>query len=153
MRVLVLIGATFAAGLLAGAMFWPDQRPARLPARDGGAGERDLWAWDRGNRGEPGRPRPHASEVAPADPGRRANASVRELTRDAEASLAQAGGAGALTPLDALIRAVIAALAGWGPAGATGVFRLARGQIANMNAGTIVYQLEFTLPDHVRITT
>jgi len=95
MRVLVLIGATFAAGLLAGAMFWPDQRPARLPARDGGAGERDPWAWDRGNRGEPGRPRPHASEVAPADPGRRANASVRELTRDAEASLAQAGGAGA----------------------------------------------------------
>lgn len=61
-------------------------------------------------------------------------------------------GARALAPLDALIGAVIEALAGWGPAAASGVLRLARGQLVAINAGTIVYQIDFTLTDHLRIT-
>lgn len=63
----------------------------------------------------------------------------------------EASGGRALSPLDALIDAVIAALAGWGPEAAGGVLRLARGQLVAINAGTIVYQIDFTLTDHLRI--
>lgn len=57
----------------------------------------------------------------------------------------------ALPDLDALIRKVIAAIAGWGPEDAIGVFRLARGQLVSMSAGTMLYQLDFALTDQLRI--
>ena len=60
-------------------------------------------------------------------------------------------GAKALPPLDQLIMEVISAIAGWGPDSAIGVFRLVRGSILSMSAGTIVYQLDFSLSDQLRI--
>lgn len=57
----------------------------------------------------------------------------------------------ALPELDALIASVIAALAGWAPGDETGVFTLTRGQLVNMQAGTIVYQLDFAINDQLRI--
>ncbi|PKP85851.1 MAG: hypothetical protein CVT80_00295 [Alphaproteobacteria bacterium HGW-Alphaproteobacteria-2] len=61
-------------------------------------------------------------------------------------------GGRALAGLEALIDTVIAALAGWAPAQATGVLRLSRGQLVAISAGTIVYQIDLTLTDHLRIT-
>lgn len=57
----------------------------------------------------------------------------------------------ALPELDALVGAVLSAVAGYGPADATGVFRLVRGALVSMSAGTIVYQIEFSLSDQLRI--
>lgn len=56
-----------------------------------------------------------------------------------------------LPDLDALIRKVIDVIAGWGPDDAIGVFRLARGQLVTMSAGTMLYQLDFALTDQLRI--
>lgn len=60
-------------------------------------------------------------------------------------------GGAQLPDLTGLIDAVIAALAGWDPPGAIGVFRLSRGQLVTMAAGTLVYQLDFALADQLRI--
>ncbi len=60
-------------------------------------------------------------------------------------------GAATLPELNLLIRDVINAVAGWGPAEAVGVFRLARGHLVTMSAGTIVYQIEFSISDQLRI--
>lgn len=57
----------------------------------------------------------------------------------------------ALDPVNTLVRAIIAALAGWAPNDETGVFRLLRGNLISMSAGTIVYQLDFTITDQLRI--
>lgn len=62
-------------------------------------------------------------------------------------------GAGSLGDLEALIGAVIAALAGWRTAGASGVFRLVRGSIVTMTGGALVYQLDFAITDQLRIAT
>ncbi len=62
-------------------------------------------------------------------------------------------GSGALAPLDQVIRAVIDAIAGWGPDSAVGAFSLRRGAVISMAAGTIVYQLEFSISDQLRIAT
>lgn len=60
-------------------------------------------------------------------------------------------GEDAIDPLDTLIEETVTALAGWGPAGAVGVFRLVRGALVSMAAGTVVYQLDFAISDQVRI--
>lgn len=57
----------------------------------------------------------------------------------------------ALPELDALVAKVVAAVAGYAPADAVGSFRLLRGALVSMSAGTIVYQLEFSLSDQLRI--
>jgi hypothetical protein len=62
-------------------------------------------------------------------------------------------GSASLAPLDQVIHAVIDALAGWGPENAVGVFALRRGAVISMAAGTIVYQLEFSISDQLRIAT
>jgi hypothetical protein len=54
--------------------------------------------------------------------------------------------------LETLKLAVISALAGWAPDTAVGVFRLLRGQMVSMEAGTLVYQIDFALMDQLRIT-
>ena len=46
---------------------------------------------------------------------------------------------------------MIAALAGWGPDSAPGVFELSRGDLVSMKAGALIYQLDFTLNDQLRI--
>ena len=52
-----------------------------------------------------------------------------------------------------LIMAVIAAVAGWGPDGAVGVFRLQRGTVVSLARGTLVYELDFAISDQLRIAT
>ncbi|MFN3834635.1 MAG: hypothetical protein ACK4NO_01905 [Glycocaulis sp.] len=56
-----------------------------------------------------------------------------------------------LPDLDALIRKVITSVVGWGPDDAIGVFRLTRGQLVSMSAGTLLYQLDFAITDQLRI--
>lgn len=57
----------------------------------------------------------------------------------------------ALVELDPLIEAVIDLLAGWAPDEAFGVFTLARGELVSIEAGTIIYQLDFAIDDQLRI--
>lgn len=59
----------------------------------------------------------------------------------------------ALEAVDALIESTIAALAGWAPNDELGVFQLERGSVMNMSAGALVYQLEFSIADQLRITS
>lgn len=59
----------------------------------------------------------------------------------------------ALPDIDTLSRKVIDAIAGWGPGDAIGVFRLARGALVSMSAGTVLYQIDFALTDQLRIPT
>ncbi|HEX8485700.1 phage tail terminator protein [Sphingomonas sp.] len=66
-------------------------------------------------------------------------------------NLGDATGEKALVDLDLLIEAVIQALAGWGPDDAFGVFALARGELFSIAAGTITYQLDFSIEDQLRI--
>tara|TARA_R110002094_G_scaffold160396_6_gene145794 strand:- start:2824 stop:3255 length:432 start_codon:yes stop_codon:yes gene_type:complete len=57
----------------------------------------------------------------------------------------------ALIELKPLIDAVVNAIAGWGPEDAMGVFRLVRGSLVTMAAGTMVYQIDFSISDQLRI--
>jgi hypothetical protein len=65
----------------------------------------------------------------------------------------QGTGARALDLFDAIRTEVIHALCGWAPEGLTGVFRLVRGQVVNMAAGTLIYQIDFAIGDQLRIET
>lgn len=60
-------------------------------------------------------------------------------------------GARALEAVDVLIRDIVAALLGWGPDDAIGVFRLVRSGLVSMSAGTLVYQIDFAISDQLRI--
>lgn len=51
-----------------------------------------------------------------------------------------------------LVRDVIAAVCGWGPDDAPGIFVLGTGELVGVQAGTLIYQLDFTLDDQLRIT-
>lgn len=72
-----------------------------------------------------------------------------------------ATGTRSLPGLDALIWSVVFALAGWAPdsysdedvAGIdpTGVFELRRGRTLSLSAGTVFYQLDFAIAQHVRV--
>lgn len=57
----------------------------------------------------------------------------------------------ALGTIEDLINAVIAALAGWRPADAPGVLRLVQGRMINVNAGVLVYHLDFAAANQLRI--
>ncbi|WP_121064729.1 phage tail terminator protein [Chachezhania antarctica] len=54
---------------------------------------------------------------------------------------------------EALIRAVIEAVAGWEPADEIGSFRLVRGNLVSLRAGALIYQLDFSITDQLRIPT
>ncbi len=56
-----------------------------------------------------------------------------------------------LADLRGLITEVLEAVAGWAPNDETGVFLLARGSLVSMLAGTLVYQIDFTITDQLRI--
>lgn len=53
-----------------------------------------------------------------------------------------------ITPL---VRAVIEGVCGWGPDDAPGVFTLGSGELVGVQASTLIYQLDFTLDDQLRI--
>jgi hypothetical protein len=59
----------------------------------------------------------------------------------------------ALERLGPLIMEVITALAGWAPGAELGVFRLARDRMATMNKGRLIYQIDMSITDQLRITT
>lgn len=58
---------------------------------------------------------------------------------------------GDLPDIDALLRAVIGGIAGWGPEEAVGVFRLLRGGLVHAGPGVLVYQIDFAIADQLRI--
>lgn len=57
----------------------------------------------------------------------------------------------ALDEITPLIRAVIAAVVGWGPEDAPGVYALTRGELVGSQSGALIFQLDFTLSDQLRI--
>jgi len=59
----------------------------------------------------------------------------------------------ALARIRPLIGEVIAAIAGWAPGDELGVFQLSRGALVSMAKGTLVYQLDFSINDQLRIPT
>lgn len=62
-----------------------------------------------------------------------------------------ATGAAALVQLDPLITATIEAICGWGPDDMPGVYRLVKGELVGLQAGTLTYQLDFAIEDQLRI--
>jgi hypothetical protein len=57
----------------------------------------------------------------------------------------------ALADLRGIIMSIVAAIAGWAPDDQTGVFRLTRGSLLNATKGTVVYQIDFSISDQLRI--
>ena len=57
----------------------------------------------------------------------------------------------AVADVEMLIDEITQAVAGWEPEGAMAPFRLLRGQLVTMNKGTLVYQLDFAIPNQLRI--
>lgn len=55
--------------------------------------------------------------------------------------------------LDADIKETVEALGGWGPESAIGVFSLRRGQLIDARNALIIYQLTFSIPTQLRIST
>jgi hypothetical protein len=66
-------------------------------------------------------------------------------------ALGDAGAKRALPTIDALKDAVIGAVAGWAPDSAVGVFSATRGRLVSVTKGLVIYQLDFTLVDQLRI--
>ncbi len=66
---------------------------------------------------------------------------------------ADAAGARVLDDIDGFLHRIIAAVAGWGPSDEVGVFVLARGQLVGTPPGAVVYQLDFTITDQLRIAS
>ncbi len=59
----------------------------------------------------------------------------------------------ALARMRPLIMEVITALAGWAPGDELGVFQLARARIVSMSEGNLIYQIELSIADQLRIPT
>lgn len=60
--------------------------------------------------------------------------------------------ANAIDQVDPLVTATIAAVAGWGPDDAPGVFVLGRAELVGAKDGLLIFQIEFNLMDQLRIT-
>ena len=61
-----------------------------------------------------------------------------------------AAGKRGLDQAEDIIAAILSALAGWAPPNASGVFALTRGAVIRMEATTMVYLLEFSIPLQLR---
>lgn len=61
-------------------------------------------------------------------------------------------GAKALDEITPLIRSVVNAVCGWGPDDAPGVFALSGGELVGSQQGALIFQLDFSLLDQLRIT-
>ncbi len=66
-------------------------------------------------------------------------------------NLGDATGSKAGAEMETLIEDVIGAIAGWSPDEAVGVYVVARGELVSISAGTVTYQLDFSLEDQLRI--
>lgn len=58
----------------------------------------------------------------------------------------------ALPPIEQLRKDVIQAVAGWGPDDSANVFFVRRGRLLSADKGLVLYQLDFSLADQLRIT-
>ncbi|MVO16852.1 phage tail terminator protein [Parasedimentitalea huanghaiensis] len=56
----------------------------------------------------------------------------------------------ALKRINPLIREVVKALIGWAPEDVSGVFQADRGKLVSLHQGRLVYQIDFSIIDHVR---
>lgn len=63
----------------------------------------------------------------------------------------EAAGTRSVDPLRALVMTVFETLGGWAPGDESGVLTLRTGRLVSMQAGLIVYQIDFTLTDQMRI--
>lgn len=61
-----------------------------------------------------------------------------------------ATGARAVPRIDELVAALVAAIAGWGPDDAIGVFRVSAGNLLSAEGGMVLYQLDFVIQTQVR---
>lgn len=62
-----------------------------------------------------------------------------------------ATGARVLPEVEQLVRAVLAVVCGWVPPGAIGAFEATRGDLHSHNAGTAIFQVDFTVNEQLRI--
>jgi len=62
-----------------------------------------------------------------------------------------AAGKAAMADLRGTIMSVVASLVGWAPDDQLGVFQLSRGSLLSASKGTIVYQIDFSITDQLRI--
>jgi hypothetical protein len=62
-----------------------------------------------------------------------------------------ASGAAALDQIEPLIEATIGAVAGVERDDRTGVYRLLKGELLSLDAGLLIYQLDFAIEDQLRI--
>lgn len=60
-------------------------------------------------------------------------------------------GARVMDQMTPLVRDVIAAIVGWGPADAPGVFVLGQAETVGVKQGAMVFQIDFSLEDQLRI--
>jgi len=58
----------------------------------------------------------------------------------------------ALKRIGPLIRNVMEAIAGWGPGGTTGVFQVERGKLLSLHQGRMVFQIDFSITNQLRIS-
>lgn len=61
--------------------------------------------------------------------------------------------AAAIDGISPLVRSVIGAVAGWAPGDAIGVFELAQAELVGAKDGMLVFQIDFSLNDQLRILT
>lgn len=59
----------------------------------------------------------------------------------------------AVPTIDTLKKAIVNTVAGWGPASAPGVFVVSRGRLLNVDKGLLLYQVDFSLLDQLRIVS
>lgn len=62
-------------------------------------------------------------------------------------------GADILGAVSDVIDATFAAMCGWGPDSAPGVFRLLKAGVQSLSGGTFTYNIEFAIGDQLRIAT
>lgn len=60
-------------------------------------------------------------------------------------------GAGAVDDIEALLNAIVEAVAGWAPHEARGLFVLGRAQLVSAQGGAFSFELTFSLDDQLRI--
>lgn len=58
----------------------------------------------------------------------------------------------ALRRISPLIREVVSTLAGWGPEDVSGVFQVERGKLLSLHQGRLVFQIDFSITDQLRIS-
>jgi len=63
----------------------------------------------------------------------------------------EAAGSRSIDPLRVLVMKIFETLGGWAPGDESGVLTLRTGRLVSMQAGLIVYQIDFSLTDQMRI--